>query len=156
MAWRRRRLLVVLGALALLGVACGLVVWLMPPKPGITPANYERIEKGMTRRELEDLLAKPWKPPPCPLLIDGPNMPALLIRAERHFIRRLKELDGPFPHENGRSAVVWVSDRAVIIAVVDDRERLVWKDPYVEQDEDFFYRRQHDGLFDRLRRLLRL
>ena len=44
---RRRRLLLGAGVLALLGVAGGLVVWLVPhPGAGITPENYRRIREG--------------------------------------------------------------------------------------------------------------
>jgi outer membrane protein assembly factor BamE (lipoprotein component of BamABCDE complex) len=32
---------------------------LVPPTPGITYANYSRIEKGMSRAEVEALLGKP-------------------------------------------------------------------------------------------------
>ena len=43
-------------------LAVGLVIAipaLMPPSPGVTYANYSRIEKGMTRAQLEAILGKP-------------------------------------------------------------------------------------------------
>ena len=52
----RRRLL---GALALVGLAAGLVVWLMPPRPGITRDNYERLRAAMTLAEVEAVLGGP-------------------------------------------------------------------------------------------------
>src|SRR5581483_10869205 len=38
-----------------------LVPWLLAQQPGVTKANFERIEEGMTRREVEALLGGP----PC-------------------------------------------------------------------------------------------
>jgi hypothetical protein len=55
---RRRRLpLVGLGAVALL--AGGLFAWLGLPRPGVTRANYERIQEGMTLPEVESILGGP-------------------------------------------------------------------------------------------------
>ena len=47
---------------ALFALAVALVIaipMLLPPTPGVTYANYSRLEKGMTRRQVEDLLGKP-------------------------------------------------------------------------------------------------
>src|SRR5262245_58689965 len=35
---------------------------LSPPTPGVTYANYSRIEKGMTREQVERLLGQPLDP----------------------------------------------------------------------------------------------
>jgi hypothetical protein len=70
---RRRRLLLVVGAVALLGVAgFVLLVWLMSPTPtpgvttptpapvpGVTLENFLRLRKGMSTRDVEALLGKP-------------------------------------------------------------------------------------------------
>ena len=55
----KKRWIVLAGVL----VAC---VWLtlavlplMPPRPGITPANIQRIEEGMTLAEVEEILGGP-------------------------------------------------------------------------------------------------
>jgi hypothetical protein len=53
---RRRRLLLCLVALACLGLAAGWVALLVTSRPGVTPENYERIQEGMTRPEVEALL----------------------------------------------------------------------------------------------------
>jgi hypothetical protein len=57
MTGRRRRLLLGAGVLAAAGLlgAYGL----MPPKPGVTRANCERIREGMTVPQVEHLLGGP-------------------------------------------------------------------------------------------------
>jgi hypothetical protein len=54
---RSRRLLV--GALALLGLAGGLVVCLTYPRPGVTRANFYRLRAGITEQEAEAILGRP-------------------------------------------------------------------------------------------------
>jgi hypothetical protein len=54
---RRRLLLVVLGAVGLL--VGGLAAWLQLPRPGVTRANYERIQEGMTLPEVAGILGGP-------------------------------------------------------------------------------------------------
>src|SRR4051812_40760672 len=56
----RKRYLAVAGLLAILvGAGFGLGMILMPPdEPGITKANFDRIEKGMTRAEIIAILGK--------------------------------------------------------------------------------------------------
>jgi hypothetical protein len=44
---------------ALLGLATGPVVLLMPPRPGITRENYERLRAAMTLAEVEAVLGGP-------------------------------------------------------------------------------------------------
>lgn len=59
---RRRRLLLVRGAVALLGVAgFALLTWLSgpAPAPGVTLENFRRLQKGMSVRDVEALLGKP-------------------------------------------------------------------------------------------------
>jgi len=42
------------------GLACvGLVVFVNMPRPGVTKANFDRIQHNMTRREVEKLLGGP-------------------------------------------------------------------------------------------------
>jgi hypothetical protein len=57
---RRRRLLLVAGALALLGLA-GLAtfLWLTTPPPGVSRDNFYRLRKGMTLQEVEAILGEP-------------------------------------------------------------------------------------------------
>ena len=54
---RRRRLLLGAGALALLGLA-GLVTWDAVPRPGVTRANGERIQEGMTEEQVVAILGR--------------------------------------------------------------------------------------------------
>jgi hypothetical protein len=47
-------------ALMLIGTCLALVVLAMlPPRPGVTKANFDRIEKEMTRVEVEEIFGKP-------------------------------------------------------------------------------------------------
>jgi cell division protein YceG involved in septum cleavage len=56
-AKRRRSLLVVLVVLAVVLVACGVFV-LWPRQPLIKRENYKRIEAGMSRAEVQAILAR--------------------------------------------------------------------------------------------------
>jgi SmpA / OmlA family len=52
-------------ATGMLAFAVGLamtVVLLWPPPPGVTYANFSRIEKGMTREQVRALLGEPFEP----------------------------------------------------------------------------------------------
>jgi hypothetical protein len=73
----RRRLLLGAGALALLALAAALVVWLMPPRPGITLANCQRIPNGMTVAEVEASWAAPRTKPSAPCWTPGAAGPGL-------------------------------------------------------------------------------
>jgi hypothetical protein len=53
---RRRRLLLEAGALALLALTGLAVLRRLPPRPGITRANYERLREGMTVQQVEGIL----------------------------------------------------------------------------------------------------
>src|SRR5262249_60673684 len=57
MSQRRRRLLL-FGLLAVMA-ALAVAVWLVWPRSAINRANYERIEQGMTRAEVEAILGGP-------------------------------------------------------------------------------------------------
>jgi hypothetical protein len=55
----KRRWVVLVGLLAV-GVCLTLAVLaLLPPRPGVTKANFDRIEDGMTRQEVERILGGP-------------------------------------------------------------------------------------------------
>src|SRR5262245_42424743 len=59
-AWRRNRRLWLLGAAGGGGLVALTVLWLaLPPRPGITPANYQRIGEGMSLPEVQALLGGP-------------------------------------------------------------------------------------------------
>ena len=56
----RKRLWLALGGLLLLAILIAICVpVLVPPAPGVTYANFSRIETGMTRDEVAALLGKP-------------------------------------------------------------------------------------------------
>ncbi len=56
----RRRLLLVVGAVVLLGVAgFFLFLWLTNPTPGVTWDNFRRLRKGMSERNVEAFLGEP-------------------------------------------------------------------------------------------------
>jgi hypothetical protein len=52
---RKRRYLISAAVLAAcVGIAFGVLA-MLPPRPGVTKANFDRIEKGMTREDVEVL-----------------------------------------------------------------------------------------------------
>lgn len=56
----RRRRLICLGLLGWLGIAAGLAAWLFwPPEPGLTPANFSRVRRGMSYAQVVALLGEP-------------------------------------------------------------------------------------------------
>lgn len=52
---KKRWLLVTMCLVTLIGLPI-LVIALLPPRPGVTEANIERVEIGMTRAEVEGIL----------------------------------------------------------------------------------------------------
>jgi hypothetical protein len=57
----KRRWVVLVGLLAV-GVCLTLAgLALLPPRPGVTQANFDRIEDGMTREEVERILGGPGR-----------------------------------------------------------------------------------------------
>jgi hypothetical protein len=55
----RRRWLLVVGAVALLGVAgFHLLIWLTISTPGVSLENFRRLRHGMSERDAEALLGK--------------------------------------------------------------------------------------------------
>jgi hypothetical protein len=56
MMWLRRRRLLLVGLAAVVLLGCGLFAWLQLPRPGVTRANYERIQEGMTPEEVKAIL----------------------------------------------------------------------------------------------------
>jgi hypothetical protein len=64
---RRRRLLLGVGLLAIVGAAALATVFLLPhPGSGITQANYERIREGMTAEEVRQVFDCPPGDYACP------------------------------------------------------------------------------------------
>ena len=55
----KKRWIVLAGILAACVCATLAVLALLPPRPGVTLANIERIEKGMTLAEVEKILGGP-------------------------------------------------------------------------------------------------
>jgi hypothetical protein len=56
---RKNRCILVAGLLAV-GVCLTLAVLvLLPPRPGVTKANYDRIEEGMSLAEINAILGRP-------------------------------------------------------------------------------------------------
>jgi hypothetical protein len=52
----KKRLIVIAGVLAFSAAVALLVLWLLPVCPGVTKANFDRIEIGMTLSEVEAIL----------------------------------------------------------------------------------------------------
>jgi hypothetical protein len=55
---RKRRYLISAAVLAAcVGIALGVIA-MLPPRPGVTKANFDRIEKGMTRAEVNEVFGQ--------------------------------------------------------------------------------------------------
>jgi len=75
----KKRWIVLAGMVAACVCLTLAVLALLPPRPGVTPANIERIEDGMTRAEVEKILGGPGESlgsylahyPTSPLIIMG-------------------------------------------------------------------------------------
>ena len=52
----KKRLIVSAGMVASLASAALLVLWLLPARPAVTKANFDRIEIGMTLSDVEAIL----------------------------------------------------------------------------------------------------
>ena len=55
----RRRLLLAVSLVALLGVAPCLYLWLTSPNPGVSLANFRRLQRGISLWDVKALLGEP-------------------------------------------------------------------------------------------------
>jgi hypothetical protein len=56
---KEKRLLLIASAIAaVVGVTLGVLA-LLPPRPGVTKENFDRIKEGMTRAEVEAIFGEP-------------------------------------------------------------------------------------------------
>ena len=62
MAMKKSRLLIATVPLVIV-VTLGVLA-MLPPSPGVTKAKFDRIEKGMTRAEVEAIFGRPREPIP--------------------------------------------------------------------------------------------
>jgi hypothetical protein len=53
----KNRLLLIASLPLIIAVTLGVLA-LLPPSPGVTKANFERIQKGMTLAEVEEILGR--------------------------------------------------------------------------------------------------
>jgi hypothetical protein len=126
---RKRRLLLGLGLLTAAGV---LVAYgLMPPKPGVTPGNFRRLQKGMTLAQVEASFGRPPEP--------------------HHFTGRISDI----PTLDMRT---W-ADGQYVAVIFFDKGRvelgILRYLAYPDTDERAFYwPGQDEDIFHRLRRLL--
>jgi hypothetical protein len=51
---KRRYLILTVGFVAFAGIVLGMLA-MLPPRPGVTKANFDRIENGMTMVEVEKI-----------------------------------------------------------------------------------------------------
>jgi hypothetical protein len=54
---RRRRLLLMLAGFPCLGALAWGIMAMLPPQPGVTKANFNRIKEGMTLAEVEAIFS---------------------------------------------------------------------------------------------------
>jgi hypothetical protein len=57
---RKRRLLLIASLPLAVAVIVGVLA-MMPPRPGVTKINFDRIEEGMTLQEVEQIFGKPGR-----------------------------------------------------------------------------------------------
>src|SRR5262249_15428976 len=62
-AMTKKRWIVLAGMLAACVCLTLAVLAMLPPRPGVTPSNIERIKDGMTLEEVEKVLGGPGKAP---------------------------------------------------------------------------------------------
>src|SRR5258708_4540691 len=67
----RKRIPLALSLVACLALLAYAALWLLSSQPGISRANYERIQVGMTQQEVERLLAGPPRPDPWTVPFEG-------------------------------------------------------------------------------------
>jgi hypothetical protein len=81
---KKRLLLIASVPLAIVAVTLGVLA-MLPPRPGVTKANFDRIEKGMTKAQVEEILG------------------------EKGFLVKVKKGDAPCLYWNaGDGAEVWI------------------------------------------------
>jgi hypothetical protein len=59
MSKRKRYIVAAFVASILVAIVAWIVVENLPPTPGITQTNFDRIEKGITKEEVEAILGEP-------------------------------------------------------------------------------------------------
>jgi hypothetical protein len=114
----KKRLLLIAGTMA--SIACTILVILamLPPRPSVTFANYDRIKDGMTTLEVEDRLG-----PPMDLSPNGTNW-------------------GEFHNGKltiGHAKLVWGGDDGAAVIVFDEQDRIVHK-TWIDNPRPFFQR----------------
>jgi hypothetical protein len=124
LSMRRRRLLLVVGAVALLVTGLALFLWLMGPTPGVTWENFHRLREGMSVIDVQALLGQPYETFEWP---EGSCPKELLHQA--------------------KTDRCWRSEEVAICLVFDDSSRLTFgradrpKGPgpaeYLSSDENF-------------------
>jgi hypothetical protein len=128
---RRRRLLLGLGAVVLLGLASFCVIAFAVPRSGVTLENYERIQVGMTLPEVEGILGTP---------VDGYFMD------EDENVLYLADVVDDESGELSKLNILWVGDDVVVRVTLDSRKQVHSKS---------IEKKAHPStLFARLRRLL--
>jgi hypothetical protein len=58
---KKKRLILIALPLAVVAVTLGVLV-MLPPRPGVTKTNCDRIQVGMTRAEVEEIFGGPSDP----------------------------------------------------------------------------------------------
>jgi hypothetical protein len=122
--------------LLLATLAFGIFLRAQLPRPGVTRANYGRIQDGMTLEEVEALLGQS-------ITADDANLNSLSLREALDLFKQ-----SPWPLSNMCPARYWIEEDLVI--------RVWFYDGRVE-DQDFYSRPSARSRFwEHLRRLLGL
>jgi hypothetical protein len=123
---RKRRLFLLGSPLALALLSISVLLWLDSQRPGVTRANFERLQEGMTKAQVEALL----NGPPQHITPSGKNYSRL--QNGTLLIGQTKE--------------VWGGEQGAAIVVFDEQGGLLYKD-WHDSPESFL---------DRIRRMIHL
>ena len=130
----RKRLILVAALVAFTCLLLGVLVAL-PPRSGVTKANYDRTRMGMSYwEEIESILGEPGDSTTGPYAFGVPrNIESAPNIKIGHFSR-------PFHAVPGRRA--WIGDEGIIIIYFDSKDKVVYKSFWdVEPVNPSFYQR---------------
>jgi hypothetical protein len=113
---KRRRLLLIVGVVVALGVLA-LLLWprRVVPENRISQDGFERLEKGMTRQAVEEVLGVP---------------PGDYVTEPVHFVRPVGQVliaDLRRPPDGPETEVIWQGNGGRIVVWFDERETVARK-----------------------------
>jgi hypothetical protein len=119
-----KKRLVLISALPVIIVVALGVLAMIPPRPGVTKANFDRIEKGMTRAEVERIFGGPATEPNIAVLKD--------VYRNREQVEAIFGREGQgtewgryWKADDGAIAAIWFSDDCVTDTAWEDSDETI-------------------------------